>query len=70
MNNELFIIHYSKYNNNFILINDKLVHKEVTLTIYTAPRYPLPTHKISAPWDGIFDVPRPSKVGSRFEFCA
>ena len=36
----------------------------------TPPRYPLFTHKISAPWDGAFDVPRPSKVGTRFEFCA
>ena len=26
--------------------------------------------KFRPPWDGAFDVPRPSKVASRFEFCA
>ena len=70
MNNELFIIHYSKYYYSFAGINDEFVHREVRVTIYTFNRYPLPTHKISAPWDGVFDVPRPSKVGSRFEFYA
>ena len=62
MNNDLFIIHYSKYYNNFALIIDILVHKEVTLTIYTDPRYPLSTHKISAPWDGSSMCHAPPKL--------
>ena len=68
MNCSLFIIQNTK--RSFAGIQDEYVHREVTFTIYTFTRYPLPTHQISAPWDGVFDVPRPSKVGTRFEFCA